>query len=178
MSFAESLFDLIEKVVNFLFVISPFPPASAESRVLNPADHGFVIRCRAFIPWSHMPIIVGSRPGRNRTPGCTSRNRSGCGPQIRVPRSGSFFVHGMGEDLAGRLGPGERLATVVPAVGEQADRGCELADGAERAAADGVASEAGIRAWIEHGNAHPRPFAWTMTVRQAERPLSGSSVKT
>jgi hypothetical protein len=50
-------------------------------------------------------------------------------PQIRVPRSGNFFVHGMGEDLADGLGPGERLATVVPAVGEQADRGCELVMG-------------------------------------------------
>ena len=72
MSFAESLFDLIEKVVNFLFVISPFSPASAESRVLNPADHRFVIRRRAFIPWSHMSIIADSCPGRNRTPGRTN----------------------------------------------------------------------------------------------------------
>jgi hypothetical protein len=99
-------------------------------------------------------------------------------------------MYGMGEDLTGGLGPGERLATVVPAVGEPADRGCELADGAERAAPDGLAGddaderwfgyltakmirrgmhksvqalEAHVRAWIEHWNAHLRPFAWTKT---------------
>jgi hypothetical protein len=44
------------------------------------------------------------------------------------------------EDLIGGLGPDERVgAVVVPAVDEAADLGVELLDGAERAAADGLA---------------------------------------
>ena len=47
----------------------------------------------------------------------------------------------MGEDLIGGLGPGERLAAVVPAVDEPADGGGELADRVEGAAADGLAGD-------------------------------------
>ena len=51
----------------------------------------------------------------------------------------SFGAVDAGEDLVGVLGPGDGAGVVVPAVGEGADRGGELADGGEGAAADGLA---------------------------------------
>lgn len=42
----------------------------------------------------------------------------------------------MGQDVVGGLGPGEGVAAVVPAFDELRDRGDELLDGVERAAAD------------------------------------------
>jgi hypothetical protein len=47
----------------------------------------------------------------------------------------------MREDVVGGLGPGERLAAVVPAVDEPADRGGQLADRVEGAAPDGLAGD-------------------------------------
>jgi hypothetical protein len=45
----------------------------------------------------------------------------------------------VGEDLVGRLGPGARLAALVPASAEPADRAGELLDAGEVAPAKGLA---------------------------------------
>ncbi len=47
----------------------------------------------------------------------------------------------MGQDLVGGLGPDERVAAVVPAVDERADRGDEFLDAGEGSASDGLASD-------------------------------------
>jgi len=44
----------------------------------------------------------------------------------------------VGQDLVGGLGPGERVAAVVPAVDEAADSGHEFFDAGERAAPNGL----------------------------------------
>jgi hypothetical protein len=46
-----------------------------------------------------------------------------------------------GEDFVGGLGPGERFAAFVPAVDEGLDRGDEVLDAGEGAAADGLAGD-------------------------------------
>jgi hypothetical protein len=45
------------------------------------------------------------------------------------------------EDLVGGLGPAERLAALVPAITESADRLHQLSDAGEGAAADGLAGD-------------------------------------
>jgi hypothetical protein len=45
------------------------------------------------------------------------------------------------QDFVGCLGPGERVAAVVPAVDEGADRGDELSDAVKRSTADRLAGD-------------------------------------
>jgi len=49
----------------------------------------------------------------------------------------------LGQDLIGRLGPGERLAALVPAIAEPADRADELLDAGEVTAAKRLAIDDG-----------------------------------
>ncbi len=56
-----------------------------------------------------------------------------------MSRLGGGFTVDLGEDGVGVLGPGEGLAAFVPADDELANRGDELADGVNGAAADGLA---------------------------------------
>ena len=60
-----------------------------------------------------------------------------------VGRLCSVFTLELGEDLVGVLGPGERLAALVPAVAEPTDRGHQLLDAGEVATAQGLALDDG-----------------------------------